>query len=344
MLASVTLKEVALIHTCWLKPFADYFAARDIGVMSYCKTAAIEPIHVTSGEGWITKHQLYVFLEALSKGTRMPEMGFAVGQFITPDCLGALGEAMARQDTLGGVIRTFGQLINQHVEGNHCWLEEGSDGKVWLLNTKSFSEEPGRNIADHAGLMSMINLARLVAGEDWFPNEARLQTRATKQHRKIEGLRHCHFEFGQKATGYAFPAEWLLRPTNGTPAPENSSKHSIGLIERNQSVPTKLELLLSEMLGVGGMLPSATLLADLIGMSPRTLHRNLKEHQTSYQSILDRVRLQKAGDLLKQSQMPIKEIAPQLGYSGPNNFIRFFKRMTGETPERFRAGGVPNRQ
>lgn len=332
MLASRTLKEVALINTCWLKPFADFFAAQDISVEPYCKLSAIEPTHVTSGEGWITKHQLYVFLEALSKGNEMPEMGFVVGQFITPDCLGALGETMATQETLGGVIRTFGQLINQHVEGNHCWLEEGEDGEVWLLNTKSYSPEPGRDIADHAGLMSMINLTRLVAGRNWFPKQAKLQTQATTQHRKLEGLRNCHMEFEQEATGYAFPAQWLLRSTDGSLSPENRPKQSIGLIEEGESVATKLELLLAEILGVGGILPSASLLADLIGMSPRTLHRGLKEHETSYRSILNRVRHERARTLLADETLAIKDIAYRLGYSGPNNFGRAFKRLSGTTP------------
>lgn len=336
VLACLTLKEVALIHTCWLKPFADFFSARDISVDRYCKQSGIETAHVTSGEGWVTKHQLYVFLELLSKGEKMPEMGFVVGEHITPDCLGALGEAMAQQETLGGVIRTFGQLINRHVEGNHCWLKEGDEGEVWFFNTKSFSPEPGRTLADHAGLMSMINLARLVAGRDWHPEKACLQTAPTRAHRNIPGLRTCQLHFNQEASGFAFPTEWLLRPTRKVVQNDADPKQTRGLIEEGESIPTKYELLLSEILGVGGILPSASLLADLIGLSPRTLHRSLKEHGTSYQMILDKVRLKKAKVLLEKSDSSIREIAEQLGFSGANNFIRTFKRLSGSTPGAYR--------
>lgn len=331
------MKEVALIHTCWLKPFADFFSARGVSMAPYCEQAGIEAIHVTSGEGWVTKHQLYVFLEALAKGQKMPEVGFVVGERITPDCLGALGEAMAAQTTVGGVIRTFCQLINRHVEGNRCWLKKGEAGEVWLFNAKSPSSHPGRQLADHAGLMSMINLARLAGGRSWYPERVCLQSSPSKAHTEIAGLRDCEVKFGKEATGYAFPIKWLLLPTDGVIATTTMGRRAPGLVEEGESLAVKLKRLLTEILGVGGLLPSASMLADLIGMSPRTLHRSLREHQTGYQTILDEVRLSQAVVLLQDTDIPVKEIATELGFSGANNFIRTFKRLKGVTPGAHRA-------
>ena len=327
-----------MIHTCWLKPFADFFAAREVSLEPCCQRAGIELAHVTTGDSWITKHQLYVFLETLAKDQKMPEVGFVVGDLITPDCLGALGEAMAGAKSLSGVLRIFGQLINRHVEGNRCWLEEGEGGEVWLLNEKSASPEPGRIIADQAGLMSMINLVRLVAGRDWYPEKAWLQTRPTTAHRKLAGMRSCDLEFERKATGFAFPARWLLHSTDGSLSVGSSAQRSRGLIDEGREIDEKLELLLTEVLGVGGMLPSASMLAELIGMSPRTLHRKLVERQTGYQEILDGVRFKKAKMLLEESDLSIQEISEQLGMSGANNFVRTFKRLAGTTPGAYRKG------
>jgi len=331
------LKEVALIHTCWLKPFADFFSARGVSVAPYCEQAGIETIHVTSGEGWVTKHQLYVFLEVLAKGQKMPEMGFVVGELITPDCLGALGEAMAAQTTVGGVIRTFCQLINRHVEGNRCWLEEGQAGEVWLFNAKSLSSHPGRQLADQAGLMSMINLARLAGGRDWYPKQVCLQTSPTQEHLKLAGMRDCELEFGTEATGFTFPTKWLLLPTDGVIATNTEDRRAPGLVEEGEGLAVKLELLLTEVLGVGGFLPSASLLAELIGMSPRSLHRGLSAQGVSYQKILDQVRLVQSVELLRKTDASVKEVAEQVGYSGANNFIRTFRRLKGVTPGAYRS-------
>ncbi|GEM_PF-1258670 len=330
------LKEIPLINTCWLKPFADYFAQRSVSVRPYCEIAQIELSQVTSGEGWITKHQLYVFLDALAKGEGMPEVGFVVGEILTPDCLGDLGTAMAQANTLGGVIRTFCELINRHVEGNHCRLEEAGDGDVWFFNSKSQSPDAGRVIADHAGLMSMINLARLVGGGDWYPSKACLQTETTSVYRKLPGLKNCEFEFNQTAAGFSFPAHWLLRPTKSLVQPDSARSQSPGLLKQGEAVTAKLTLLLKEIIGVGGICPTIKLMADLCDTSSRTLHRELKLDGETYQKILDRIRFEQACIDLTESETPVKEIACRIGFSGSNNFIRSFKRMSGCTPTQYR--------
>ncbi len=330
------MKDVPLINTCWLKPFADYFAERGVSLGPYCDLAQIELRQVTSGEGWITKHQLYLFLDAVANGEKMPEVGFVVGETITPDCLGDLGAAMAQANTLGGVIRTFCELINRHVEGNHCRLEEGDEGEIWFFNSKSQSPDPGRVIADHAGLMSMINLVRLAEGRSWYPSKACLQTQVTSDHRKIPGLESCKIEFNKPAAGFAFPARWLLRSTKKSIRFSTGNTQSPGLLKEGQAVTAKLTLLLQEIIGVGGICPTIKLVADLCDTSSRTLHRELKLAGETYQKILDRIRFEQACSQLTDSQAPVKEIAYNLGFSGSNNFIRAFKRMSGSTPTKFR--------
>tara|TARA_R110000850_G_scaffold64247_3_gene144429 strand:+ start:2039 stop:3043 length:1005 start_codon:yes stop_codon:yes gene_type:complete len=330
------MKALPLIHTCWLKPFADYFSEKGISLKPYCEAVQIELTHVTTGDGWITKHQLYGFLQALAIGEKMPEVGFVVGERITPDCLGDLGAAMAQEETLGGVVRTFGRLINRHVEGNRCWLEEGEEGEVWLFNEKSSSSEPGRTIADQAGLMSMINLARLVAGKSWYPDKAVLQTESTDAHRKLPGLHQLDLKFDQQASGFAFPANWLLRSIQMGDLPSSLEASSEGLLNEDETIDEKLRLLLREIVGVGGMCPTVRLMGELCDIRPRTLHRRLGEAGVTYQKLLDEVRLDQAKGLLLDSELSVKEVAYELGYSGPNNFIRAFRRQTELSPTAYR--------
>ena len=267
----------------------------------------------------------------------MPELGFVVGELITPDHLGDLGKAMAQAETLGEVIRTFCDLINRHVEGNHCHLEEGDEGEVWFFNAKEPIPAPGQAIADQAGLMSMINLARLVGGREWYPSHAHLQTARTTAYRKVPGLKVCEFSFEQEATGFAFPAKWLLRSTKEAiqiPPEKNSSP---GLLKGNEPIEDKIEILLNEIMGVGGICPTVKLMADLCNTSSRTLHRQLQLADTSYKEILDRVRFEQACTQLRDTEISVKELAYRLGYSGSNNFIRCFKRLSGGTPSAYRT-------
>jgi len=330
------LKALPLIHTSWLKPFADYFAKRKVSLRPYYEAAQIEAKLVTSGEGWITKLQLYRFLNKLAKGEKMPEVGFLVGETITPDKLGLLGQEMAQAETLAGVIQAFCRLINRHVEENRCWLEEGDGGEVWFSNQKSPTFIADRAIADHAGLMSMVNLVRLVGGTSWYPERITFQTSPTTAYRKIPGLKNVELQFEQPASGFSFPANWLLRPIRFGDLPTSIETSSAGLLDTDESIVEKLNRLLREIVGVGGMAPTIRLMAELCATSPRTLHRRLEESGNSYRDLLDEVRLDQAKLLLQDSGLSVKEVAFEMGYSGSNNFIRAFRRQTNLSPTAYR--------
>jgi AraC-like DNA-binding protein len=81
---------------------------------------------------------------------------------------------------------------------------------------------------------------------------------------------------------------------------------------------------------------SAEALAILLHMSPRTLHRQLKEEGASLQSIKDEVRQARAIDLLNRTDRPIKQVAEAAGFKNEKSFIRAFKGWTGHSPGEFR--------
>jgi AraC-like DNA-binding protein len=66
---------------------------------------------------------------------------------------------------------------------------------------------------------------------------------------------------------------------------------------------------------------NAERLAQQIGVSPRTLHRRLHEHSTSYQMLLDIVRYELAQSYLGERHLAIDEVAFLLGFAGSVRFI-----------------------
>jgi AraC-like DNA-binding protein len=78
------------------------------------------------------------------------------------------------------------------------------------------------------------------------------------------------------------------------------------------------------------------LAASVAGTSARTLQRRLSDQGTSFSRLLQAVRFGKAQRLLRDPEMPLKEIAKRLGYNDLANFMRAFKRWTGVGPSEFR--------
>jgi AraC-like DNA-binding protein len=78
--------------------------------------------------------------------------------------------------------------------------------------------------------------------------------------------------------------------------------------------------------------------AELAGVSVRTLQRKLAAEGRIYSELVDEIRAERAVDLLKNTDVSLVEIAKEVGYSTPSNFARAFERSTGQSPTEFRRG------
>jgi AraC-like DNA-binding protein len=76
--------------------------------------------------------------------------------------------------------------------------------------------------------------------------------------------------------------------------------------------------------------------AAMLGLSSRTLKRKLACQNVSFSEMVESERHERAQFLLRWSEQPLEQVAQQLGYATLPNFIRAFKRWSGETPAVYR--------
>ena len=84
---------------------------------------------------------------------------------------------------------------------------------------------------------------------------------------------------------------------------------------------------------------NADSLAARLNVSPRTLHRQLKEEGASLQALKDEVRRARALELLLRTHRPIKQVAEAAGFQNEKSFMRAFRGWTGQSPAEFRREG-----
>lgn len=75
--------------------------------------------------------------------------------------------------------------------------------------------------------------------------------------------------------------------------------------------------------------------AEKFNMSERSMQRKLKEEGFSYQTILDRLRMELARDYLKK-KTPLTEIAFLLGFESQSAFNKFYRKHFDNTPGKFK--------
>lgn len=92
-------------------------------------------------------------------------------------------------------------------------------------------------------------------------------------------------------------------------------------------------------------LPSLQTFANDLGMSSRTLARKLDQQQTSYKMLLEDARQAQARYLLENTHLSIADVAYNLAYQEPANFVRAFKSWFSITPAVWRRNSIkPNNE
>jgi AraC-like DNA-binding protein len=82
---------------------------------------------------------------------------------------------------------------------------------------------------------------------------------------------------------------------------------------------------------------SAAALAQALGLSERSLHRQLREEGATLQLLKDDVRLGRAAELLRRTGQPLKQIAAQVGFGHEKSFARAFRDWSGHWPGEYRT-------
>tara|TARA_R110002167_G_scaffold346700_4_gene557446 strand:+ start:1372 stop:2394 length:1023 start_codon:yes stop_codon:yes gene_type:complete len=104
-------------------------------------------------------------------------------------------------------------------------------------------------------------------------------------------------------------------------------------IKNNTTLSDKVSRLIEKSLSSGEF--DAENISCSLHMSRHTLYRKLKAEGVSFHEILDKVRKNKALELLKKDQLALSEIAFLLGFSELSSFSRAFKKWTGSSPAKF---------
>lgn len=78
-------------------------------------------------------------------------------------------------------------------------------------------------------------------------------------------------------------------------------------------------------------------LAEELLLSRSTLERRFRQYfKCSPSQEINHIRVERAKGFLRETAWPIKLISEKTGFDLPENFVRYFKRLVGETPRQYR--------
>lgn len=82
--------------------------------------------------------------------------------------------------------------------------------------------------------------------------------------------------------------------------------------------------------------PTIDKVAEVLGVSVRSLQRRLNEDGHTFSELVEAVRFDRACRLLKGPRMRVTDVAAALGYADHSSFSRAFMRWSGMPPRAYR--------
>ncbi|WP_156830814.1 helix-turn-helix transcriptional regulator [Kaistia granuli] len=181
-------------------------------------------------------------------------------------------------------------------------------------------------------LIFPIYIVRQFAGPDWMPATIAFEARYTPSRATQDLWPNVRFLSGQHASWISVPISHLslsIRASASIPLPSDTED-----VPSGYDIVELIKLMLPAYLDDNP--PTLAVVAEMAGVSPRTLQRKLYNIGLSYSDILDTVRYESASKLLRSTNSKIIDIAYSSGYTDPAHFSRAFRRIAGVTPRQFR--------
>jgi AraC-like DNA-binding protein len=274
--------------------------------------------------------------QLIARQVRDAGFGVRAGAAFRVRDAGLLGYVIAFTPTLGGALTALQRYIHVFSQALTIQLE---DAHVSLVASASAPGLEPLSFAQDYRAAAVVSAARQITGVDIAPTDVHLayaRPRSVLAHREFF---RCRLHFGGRVPRVAFRhADLRLLTVRGDP---DLARHLgryadqvLASLVQGETLRHKVRAVIwTESAHGRSRLDDV---AAAIGMTPRTLQRQLRAEGTSLQRELQEVRKTVSIAALGNPSVAIDDVAFLLGYSEPSAFYRSFKRWTGRTPQEFR--------
>lgn len=322
-------KKIHLIQAAQAKPFIETASRLGVPVKPLANRAGLPLKSVLKGDGVIGEHSLWRFVQQASSHPGCEYLGY----------LTALDHPIVPDIQLGGMAISLAPSLKELLEVFFCEVVTESDSCDYQLVSQGRSSWFVRNLVIKDGvdgwqpelyvLTIIMQIVKLCAPGDWLPRRIRIATRDAPQNIPAD-WGSVDIEWGWHRTEMLIEGSVLNLPpryTDEIMQPKPDTAHA----KRNLILLHDLidRQIWTRQVGLNNA-------ANELGMSSATLKRRLADMNTSYSELLGERRLHHGIRLLESSNLSVKRIAKDLGYSAVSNFSRAFSKAKGISPSRWR--------
>ena len=289
--------------------------------------------------GHVSLRSYVALFEWLARELNDPSLGLRVSQRTGPDALGAVGYLFLCSGKLETALHSLAQHLDAIQSSSRVGIRHVDDLVQIRYRIIDDSIAPRRQDSEYSiGLtwrhMKLLSKNRCRLVQVSFEHE-----RTFRNDLIYSRVFNAPVLFGREANELTIPLEDFQRWHEGMdPHLFPILEDHIATTRAHSSAPQTFtesvnDLLTERVLQRGAR---AELVADLLKVSPVTLHRRLRAEGSRFKEIVESRSKAVAERMLRHSSIPIATVSRRLGYSDPATFSRAFRRWYGQSPREFR--------
>lgn len=326
---------IPFVRAAGFAPFIEFLHEVGCPVERRLSEARMPQVMLDNPEALVPLTSCYRFLEQTARREGIENVGVIVGQRLSAFDLGTYGATLEKASTVYEYLQLGSALMGVHSTATTIWLRH-EHGGLRVSQALRGSAGPGRCIGDLFTLVVTLSMLRRFIGPAWCPVELQLMEGVESMLGGEEVFGDARIITGQPYTSFTIATPDLARHISA--ASGLAARRPRGPLAALANIPVdfkaSLEQLIVALMPDGG--PSIRVVAEVAGLTPRTLQRRLADAGMSYSDLLADVRLRMAKQCLAETPMSVTEIAASLGYREASNFARGFRSRTGLSPTAWR--------
>jgi AraC-like DNA-binding protein len=333
-------RHFPVVRSASLHGYVDLARSVGLNPVTMLQKAGLSARSLEDPEALVSVEAVCELLEASATASGVDDFGLRLASARKLENLGPIslvlrGELSARQ-----AIDTFCRYLSLLNAALTVQIDE-HDGLLVIREQFLLLRSAGTRQATEMSVGILYRMLAELLGATWKP------VRVCFAHRPArDGKRHFAFfgtqvRFNAEFSGLICKAADLQRRLHGA-SPEMASfaQHYLdrALSRQPQSIGTTVRQLIVALLPSGRC--TSQRLAQHLRVDRRTVHRQLASEGETFSRLLQSVREELALQQVRESELPLSEVAAQLGFGSHSAFSYWFSTTFGRTAAQVRRGGM----
>jgi AraC-like DNA-binding protein len=312
---------------------------RNVAIAALLQSTGLSERDIDNGQHRISALAQGKLLEAAADALADSALGLHLAKQANPREAGLLYYVASAAKNLGEALVLFERYFRIVNEAVHLKLTRAPKGVVAEVSFVGVSRHHVQQNADF-GIAMILKALREVTGRNIRPTKVTFVVLRRSDLQEFERFYGCPVEFGAPSDRLVFSNETVALPLI---TEDRYLLETLGPVcdaaarERDTPKGTLRAIVENE---VERLLPHGKtqkrIVAKALGLGARTLSRRLADEGTTYEEVVDQLRLSLGLQYLKEPSLSLSQIAWLLGYGGSTSFNHAFRRWTGRPPSAMR--------